>query len=91
MENAMKMDGMLTIKMAVTLPTTTARRKRVVLAKSWCKRDEADSVFGKFLSVNEHINPTLLCVEWIAQDMVFGRRVLINPRGESPAFMENAK
>jgi hypothetical protein len=67
----MQMDGMLTIKMAVTLPTTTARRKRVVLAKSWCKRDEADSVFGKFLSVNEHINPTLLCVEWIAQDMVF--------------------
>jgi hypothetical protein len=47
------------------------RRKRVTLAKSWCKRNEADSVFGKFLSINEHINPTLLRAEWIAQDMVF--------------------
>ena len=65
------MDGMLTIKMAVTLPTTTPRHKRVVLAKTWCKRDEADSVFGKFLSVNEHINPTLLRAEWVAQYLVY--------------------
>ncbi len=65
------MDGMLTIKMAVTLPTTTPRRKRVVLAKSWCSRDECNEVFGKFLSVNEHINPTLLRAEWITQDLVF--------------------
>ncbi len=65
------MDGMLTIKMAVTLPTTTLRHKRVVLAKTWCKRDEADSVFGKFLSANEHINPTLLRAEWVAQDLVY--------------------
>ena len=65
------MDGMLTIKMAVTLPTTTPRRKRVTLAKSWCKRSECDSVFAKFLSINDHINPTLLRVEWIAQESVF--------------------
>jgi hypothetical protein len=65
------LEGMLTIKMAVTLPTTKPRMKRVMLAKSWCTRDEADSVFGKFLSVNEHINPTLLRAEWIAQDLVF--------------------
>ena len=65
------MDGMLTIKMVVTLPTITPRRKRVMLAKTWCNRDEADSVFGKFLSVNEHINPTLLRAEWVAQDLVF--------------------
>jgi hypothetical protein len=67
----MQMNGTLTIKMAVTLPTTKPRMKRVMLAKSWCTRDEADSVFGKFLSVNEHINPTLLRAEWIAQDLVF--------------------
>ena len=65
------MNGTLTIKMAVALPTTKTRMKRVMLAKSWCTRDEADSVFGKFLSVNEHINPTLLRAEWIAQDMVY--------------------
>ena len=65
------MDGMLTIKMAVTLPTTTPRRKRVTLAKSWCSQDEANSVLGKFLNANEHINPTLLRVEWIAQDLVY--------------------
>ena len=65
------MNGTLTIKMAVALPTTKTRMKRVMLAKTWCTRDEADSVFGKFLSVNEHINPTLLRAEWIAQDMVF--------------------
>jgi hypothetical protein len=67
----MQMNGTLTIKMAVALPTTKTRMKRVMLAKTWCTRDEADSVFGKFLSVNEHINPTLLRAEWIAQDMVF--------------------
>jgi hypothetical protein len=32
------LDGMLTIKMTVVLPTTTPRRKRVTLAKSWCAR-----------------------------------------------------
>jgi hypothetical protein len=67
----MQMDGMLTIKMAVTLPTPKPRMKRVVLAKSWCSRDECNDVFAKFLSVNEHINPTLLRVEWIAQDLVY--------------------
>ena len=65
------MNGTLTIKMAVALPTTKPRMKRVTLAKSWCSRDECDSVFGKFLSVNEHINPTLLRAEWVAQDMVY--------------------
>ena len=65
------MDGMLTIKMAVTLPTITPRRKRVMLAKTWCNRDEADSVFSKWLARNEQINPALLRVEWIAQDLVF--------------------
>jgi len=45
--------------------------KRVTLAKSWCKRSECDSVFAKFLSINVHINPTLLRVEWIAQESVF--------------------
>jgi predicted solute-binding protein len=67
----MQMDGMLTIKMAVILPTTKYRMKRVTLAKSWCKRSECDSVFAKFLSINDHINPTLLRVEWIAQESVF--------------------
>jgi hypothetical protein len=42
-----------------------------MLAKTWCNRDEADSVFSKWLARNENINPTLLRVEWIAQDMVF--------------------
>jgi len=65
------LEGMLTIKMMVTLPTTNPRRKRVVLAKSWCKRDDASNELGKFLNANEHINPTLLRVEWIAQDLVF--------------------
>ena len=65
------MDGMLTIKMAVTLPTITPRRKRVMLAKTWCSQNDAEKVFTKFLSVNEHINPTLLRVEWIAQESVF--------------------
>ncbi len=65
------MDGMLTIKMAVTLPTTTPRRKRVMLAKTWCSQNDAEKVFTKFLSVNEHINPTLLRAEWVAQDLVF--------------------
>jgi hypothetical protein len=65
------MDGMLTIKMAVTLPTTRPRMKRVTLAKSWCRRDDASNELGKFLNANEHINPTLLRVEWIAQDLVF--------------------
>lgn len=65
------LEGMLTIKMTVTLPTTNPRRKRVVLAKSWCNRDDASNELGKFLNANEHINPTLLRVEWIAQDMVF--------------------
>jgi hypothetical protein len=65
------MDGTLTIKMAVALPTHKTRMKRVVLAKTWCSRAEADSVFGKFLSVNEHINATLLRAEWIAQDLVY--------------------
>ena len=65
------MDGMLTIKMAVALPTPKTRMKRVVLAKSWCSRDECNDVFAKFLSVNEHINPTLLRVEWIAQETVY--------------------
>jgi hypothetical protein len=67
----MQMDGTLVIKMVVTLPTITPRRKRVMLAKTWCNRDEADSVFSKWLARNENINPTLLRVEWIAQDMVF--------------------
>ena len=65
------MDGMLTIKMAVALPTTTRRMKRVMLAKTWCKRDDAEAVMGKFLSVNEHINPTLLRAEWTAHEIVF--------------------
>jgi hypothetical protein len=65
------MNGMLVIKMTVALPTTKTRMKRVTLAKTWCTRNEADSMFGKFLSINEHINPTLLRAEWIAQDMVF--------------------
>ena len=65
------MNGTLTIKMAVTLPTTKPRMKRVMLAKSWCTRDEAESVFSKWLARNEHINPTLLRAEWVAQDMVY--------------------
>ena len=65
------LEGMLTIKMTVTLPTTTARRKRVVLAKSWCNRDDASNELGKFLNANEHINPELLTVEWIAYLSVF--------------------
>jgi hypothetical protein len=28
-------------------------------------------VFANFLSINDHINPTLLRVEWIAQESVF--------------------
>ena len=65
------MDGMLTIKMAVALPTTKPRMKRVTLAKSWCSRNECDSVFAKFLSSNEQIDPMLLRVEWIAQETVY--------------------
>ena len=49
------LEGMLTIKMTVTLPTTNPRRKRVVLAKSWCKRDDAHDELGKWLGVNKHV------------------------------------
>ena len=65
------MNGMLTIKMTVILPTTRPRVKRVTLAKSYCSRDEAENVFSKWLARNEYINPTLLRVEWIAQETVF--------------------
>lgn len=65
------LEGMLTIKMLVTLPTTNPRRKRVVLAKSWCNRDDASNELGKWLNVNEHVNPELLTVEWIAYESVF--------------------
>jgi len=65
------LEGMLTIKMLVTLPTTNPRRKRVVLAKSWCKRDDASDELGKWLGVNQHVDPQLLTVEWIAQETVF--------------------
>lgn len=65
------LEGMLTIKMMVTLPTTTPRRKRVVLAKSWCKRDDAHDELGKWLGVNKHVNAESLTVEWIAQEIVF--------------------
>ena len=65
------LEGMLTIKMMVTLPTTNPRRKRVVLAKSWCNRDDASNELGKWLNVNEHVNPELLTVEWIAYESVF--------------------
>jgi hypothetical protein len=65
------LEGMLTIKMMVTLPTTTPRRKRVVLAKSWCKRDDASDELGKWLSANKHVNAESLTVEWIAQEIVF--------------------
>ena len=64
------LEGMLTIKMMVTLPTTTARRKRVVLAKSWCKRDDMNNELNKWLGVNEHVNPELLTVEWIANGVL---------------------
>jgi hypothetical protein len=67
----MQMDGMLTIKMVVTLPTTTPRHKRVTLAKSWCTQNEAEKVFANFLSVNEHINPALLRAEWATHELVF--------------------
>ena len=66
-----EMDGMLTIKMTVVLPTTTPRRKRVTLAKSWCARDEAKDVFAKWLGINQDIDPQLLTVEWIAHEIVF--------------------
>ena len=65
------LEGMLTIKMTITLPTTNPRRKRVVLAKSWCKRDDANDEFGKWLGINQNIDPQLLTVEWIAQEVVF--------------------
>jgi hypothetical protein len=65
------LEGMLTIKMTITLPTTNPRRKRVVVAKSWCNRDDASNELGKWLNVNEHVNPELLTVEWIAQEIVF--------------------
>jgi hypothetical protein len=65
------LEGMLTIKMTITLPTTNPRRKRVVLAKSWCKRDDASDELGKWLGVNQHVDPQLLTVEWIAQETVF--------------------
>lgn len=64
-------EGMLTIKMTVTLPTTTPRRKRVVLAKSWCSRDDVNDELGKWLGVNQHVDPQLLTVEWISQKTVF--------------------
>ena len=65
------LDGMLTIKMTVVLPTTTPRRKRVTLAKSWCARSDANDVFGKWLGINQNIDPQLLTVEWIAHESVF--------------------
>ncbi len=65
------LEGMLTIKMTITLPTTNPRRKRVVLAKSWCKRDDASDELGKWLGVNQYVDPQLLTVEWIAQETVF--------------------
>jgi len=65
------LEGMLTIKMTITLPTTNPRRKRVVVAKSWCNRDDASNELGKWLNVNEHVNPESLTVEWIAQEIVF--------------------
>lgn len=65
------MHGMLTIKMLVTLPTTTPRRKRVVVAKSWCTRDNADNELNKWFKLNEKIDSRLIRAEWIAQDTVF--------------------
>ncbi len=65
------LEGMLTIKMTITLPTTNTRRKRVVLAKSWCKRDDAHDELGKWLGVNKHVNAESLTVEWTAQEIVF--------------------
>jgi len=64
-------EGMLTIKMTVTLPTTTPRRKRVVLAKSWCGRDDVNDELSKWLGVNQSVDPQLLTVEWISQKAVF--------------------
>jgi hypothetical protein len=66
-----KMEGMLTIKMSVTLPTTTPRRKRVVLAKSWCSRYDAEDELGKWFNANQYVDPQLLTVEWIAQETIF--------------------
>lgn len=65
------MHGMLTIKMLVTLATSTPRRKRVVVAKSWCTRDNADNELSKWFKLNEKIDSRLIRAEWVAQDTVF--------------------
>jgi hypothetical protein len=65
------MDGMLTIRMAVTLPTTKPRTKRVVLARSWCSREDADKELTKWFRLNEKIDFQLIRAEWVAQDLVF--------------------
>ena len=66
-----EMDGMLTIKMAVALPTTNRRMKRVMLAKSWCKRDDVEVLLGNWAEANPRIDFRLIRAEWVAQEMVF--------------------
>ena len=65
-------EGMLTIKMTVTLPTTTPRRKRVVLAKSWCGRDDVNDELKILLIVKDllHSNYNNVLLREIANNII---------------------
>jgi len=71
MFNEGKLFGTLVIKMTVALPTNTPRAKRVILAKSWCIREDAEDLFNKWVSRNPLISHRLIRAEWTAQEMVF--------------------
>ena len=64
-------EGMLTIKLFVLLPTTNPRPKWVTLAKAWCARDQAKATLGKWAELNDSIPMYHIRADWIAHESVF--------------------
>jgi len=84
------MNGMLTIKLYVLLPTTKPRPKWVTLAKTWCAHDEAKATLGKWAELNDSIPMYHVRAEWIAHESVFDGSFDLEAQDDRLSVMRDA-